>query len=470
MLFSGTNAVRSLVLAGAVTLHAINIFIATTILPSVVGEIGGLDYYAWSTTLFVTASILGSALSAQLIHHSGPRYAFAIAGAVFTIGTAICASAFSMPILLAGRFVQGFGGGFLFALAYAMIQLAFDKALWTRAMTLISAMFGMSTLIGPAVGGIFAELGVWRAAFWSVIPFAMLFVLLAVSVLPKHGRDGSLPPPVPAIQLMLLACAVLAVSAGSIEQDFRWNFAGIAVAVALTVTLIAVENRAKRHVLPSGTFQTLTPLCLLYSMMSLLSIAVVCSEIFLPLFLQVLHQLSPLVAGYLTALMSVGWTTGSVISSGTGGRGIRLAMLAAPILALAGMILLALLIPAESGGSALFLVPICLAFSGIGLGVGLAWPHLLTRVLLFAPPDERNIASASLTTVQMFATALGAALAGMVANLAGLTDPGGIGGTVDAARWLYGLFALVPALCIWVAIRVSRLRPHHAVQDSQHTP
>jgi len=79
VLFSGKNGIRSVALAGGVGLHAINVYVATTILPSVVKDIGGLDYYAWNTTLFVVASILGSALSARLLQASGPRGAYTIA-------------------------------------------------------------------------------------------------------------------------------------------------------------------------------------------------------------------------------------------------------------------------------------------------------------------------------------------------------------------------------------------------------
>lgn len=111
-LLSGWNGVRSLALAGGVVLHAINVYIATTILPSVVSDIGGIDYYAWNTTLFVAASILGSALSARLLTSAGPRSAYVIASLVFAIGTFICASAPSMPVMLAGRLIQGLGGGF----------------------------------------------------------------------------------------------------------------------------------------------------------------------------------------------------------------------------------------------------------------------------------------------------------------------------------------------------------------------
>lgn len=91
--------------------------------------------------------------------------------------------------------------------------------------------------------------------------------------------------------------------------------------------------------------------------------------------------------------------------------------------------------------------------------MGLAWPHLLTRVFQAAPAGEQDLTSASITTVQLFATALGAALAGMVANLAGLTEPGGIAGTMSAAGWLFGVFALAPVIGVFTALRVIRLRP-----------
>ena len=92
-------------------------------------------------------------------------------------------------------------------------------------------------------------------------------------------------------------------------------------------------------------------------------------------------------------------------------------------------------------------------WSCVGFGIGIGWPHLLTRVLKAVGPEEQDIASASLTTLQLFATALGAALAGMIANLAGLAEPGGTTGTSQAAHWLFGSFALMPALAIVMAKR-----------------
>ncbi len=458
-LLAGRNGVRSLALAGGVALHAINVYLATTILPSVVKDIGGLDYYAWNTTLFVVASIIGSALSARLLQTAGPRGAYAIAASIFGLGTIFCALAPSMPIMLIGRFVQGFGGGFLFALSYAMIRLVFVEALWPRAMALISGMWGVATLVGPAVGGIFAELGEWRAAFWTIVPIIALFAFLAFSVLPKKSPDRNERSALPFAQIVLLTLAVLAVSIGSIKPDAVWNAVGVGVALLLLVILMATERGAKQRLLPRGSFSLTAALGLVFLTMALLAVTVTASEIFVPLFLQVLHNQQPLIAGYLAAAMAAGWTLGSIGSSGTEAHKVRRVIVAAPIIALIGMIVLAVLVPLPSSGVWKALLPICIALLIVGVGVGVGWPHLLTRVLQVAPQDEQDLASASITTVQLFATALGAALAGMVANMAGLTHPGGVEGTSKAAVWLFAVFAVAPALALVSASRISHSRP-----------
>ena len=180
-LLRGRNGLRSIALAGGVALHAINIYVVTTILPTIIREIGGLAYYAWNTTLFVAASIVGSALSAKLIDRLGPRLAYLLALAVFSAGAIGCALAPSMPALLLGRTVQGLGGGVLFALSYALIRVVFDARLWPRAMALVSGMWGVATLGGPAIGGVFAQSGHWRPAFWVLVPVALLLALIVAS-------------------------------------------------------------------------------------------------------------------------------------------------------------------------------------------------------------------------------------------------------------------------------------------------
>lgn len=454
VLLSGANAVRSLALAGGVALHAINVYIATTILPSVVRDIGGLDLYAWNTTVFVVASILGSALASNLLKQAGPRGAYAVAAGTFAVGSLICAASPSMSMLLVGRLVQGLGGGFLFALAYAMIRLVFDERLWPRAMALVSGMWGVATLVGPAIGGLFAEFGVWRAAFWSLAPASVFFAVLAMLVLPKSHIRADRRMAVPIVQLVVLVVAVLAISAGSASSSLIWNIAGGTVAAIFIVLLVIAEGRSRSKLLPSGALVPSTEIFAVYVTMSLLAVPVTSGEIFLPLFLQVIHHQSALAAGYISAVMAAGWTLGSVLGSGSSLRKSRRLIVSGPLLQIIGMAVLTVLISQESLGNWSRLVPICAALAAIGLGVGLSWPHLLTRVLKLARPDEAELAGATITTVQLFATAMGAAFAGMIANAGGLVDPGGTAGTAHAALYLLGTFTVAPILCIITARRV----------------
>ncbi len=451
---------RSIALAGGVALHAINVYIATTILPSVVADIGGLDYYAWNTTLFVVASIVGSALAARAMGWVGPRAVYMSAGLVFAAGTLLCATAPAMSSMLAGRVIQGFGGGLLFALSYALIRLVFAETLWPRAMALVSGMWGVATLIGPAVGGIFAQVGAWRFAFWSLLPATGVFMVLALLVVPKRGDSASLDTGVPLKQLALLSAAVLALSISSIRPALVWNFVGIVAALSLTVLFVVVERKADCRLLPRQALEPSAPLAALYLSLGLLAVAVTASEIFVPLFLQVLHDQTPLIAGYLAALMAGGWTVASIASAGATGRQVRRSIGVSPVLAGIGMVALAALVPLRTSGSWISLAPMGLALFVVGFGVGLAWPHLLTRVLQVAPAEEQALASSSITTVQLFATASGAALAGVVANLSGLGEANGSIGTSQAAFWLFAAFAAAPMMAIVTCARVARDMRH----------
>jgi len=454
-LLSGVNLARSIALAGGVALHAINIYIATTVLPSVVKEIGGLELYAWNTTLFVVASILGSALTARLLAAAGSRGAYAVATAIFIAGSLVCALAPSMPVMLLGRALQGLGGGFLFALCYAMIYSVFDERLWPMAMALISGMWGVATLLGPAVGGVFAQMNAWRAAFGSLVPMTLVYVALVWLVLPARAQDARAGAGrLPLAQLLLLTLAVLAVSVGSMSPDPLWNIAGVALAAGSTLLLVRREFTSETRLFPKDALRLDSPLLALYLTIGLLVVGMT-SETFVPYFLQVLHAQTPLVSGYLAALMAAGWTVSEIWSSGWKHEGIRRAIASGPALVLAGMVALAFSAPLHSQGDGTVLAFICLGLALVGFGIGLGWPHLLTRILQVAPSGDQDTAATSITTVQLFATALGSALAGMLANLGGLNVPGGIEGTSRAAWWLFAVLAVAPLMAIGAAARVA---------------
>lgn len=451
-LFSGGNAMPMLVLAGGVTLYSVNMYIAITVMPSVVREIGGLDFYAWTMTLFVVGSILGAALAANLLRQWGPRGAYFIASVLFAAGTLTCAMAPTMSVMLIGRTLQGLGGGFLYALAYALTRIVLPERVWGRAIGLISAVFGIATLIGPAIGGIFADGGSWRTAFWSLMPFAVGFALLALFAFPRRSSDRNERAPVPVLQLILLTLAVLAVSAGGLSSETQWAAAGLIGALVLIVLIARTDAIASARLLPRRSFRFSSALAPLYLSVALLMLSMQ-PEIYVPYMLQQLHGQTPLWAGYLAAMMSMGWTLGSLLSSRrqSGGKGM---LTIGPALTFIGLVILAICLPVQGNGSWMWLGPICLALVLVGLGIGIAWPNLVTEVYRSAPADEQDLATGGMTTVQLFAIAMGTALAGMISNTAGIGTPGGVEGAASAAFWVCALFALAPAIGVLVAAHI----------------
>src|SRR5271156_1741848 len=135
-LLRGENAARSAVIGGGMIIHAISTFIVVTILPSVVRDIGGLRFFAWSTTLYVLGSLLGGALCSRLLGRAGGRGRDPRRLPGLALGTRGCALGPSMPVLLIGRLIQGVGAGTLSALSFSMVRTLFDEALWSRALSL----------------------------------------------------------------------------------------------------------------------------------------------------------------------------------------------------------------------------------------------------------------------------------------------------------------------------------------------
>ncbi|WP_045973225.1 MFS transporter [Xenorhabdus doucetiae] len=456
-LFSSENAPSAIALSLGVGLMAVNTLIAITILPSVVNDIGGLNLYAWNTTLFVVASIMGSILSARLLSASGARNAYLVAALVFFIGSLLCTLASTMEVMLIGRTIQGLGGGFLFALSYLMINLVFVQSLWPRAMALVSGMWGVATLIGPAIGGIFAEMNAWRYAFGIMLPIILCYAVFTYRILPKTEAQNKTKTALPFVQLILLSAAVLAVSAGSLSQDIRLNITGIVVAVILVALLVIHERRTSTRLLPKNALSLRSPHLVLFATIALLVIGL-SGDVFVPYFLQMLHGQSPLASGYMVAAAAVGWTVGEMLSASWQGAKMRFAIVSGPVFMLVGMLLLLALLPSQSAGEWQIIVPVILGLGLFGFGVGFGWPHLLTRILQVSSDEDKSIAGSSITTVQLFATAFGSALGGMTVNLFGFYQPGGITGAASSSHWLFLLFSIAPILALFTAFRAAKIK------------
>ncbi|WP_019218773.1 MFS transporter [Bartonella florencae] len=451
----GKNGILFLTFTGGVVLHATNVYIVITILPSLISELSGEFYYSWVATVFIIASLLGTSLATKILGKIGARKAYIISGLIFAVGTFICSFASTMPLFLIGRFVQGFGSGSLLSLSYSMIRIVFHPSVWSYALSTISGMWGISTLLGPAIGGISIYYGVWRASFWGIGALALVFSLIAFQVLPKENKNYISTSPLPLAQLFILSLLLFIISVGGAMDTTITKICGLVIGLSLLFILAKVESSTLSRMLPRNSFSFFSEFFPVYALILIMTIAVYSIELYLPLFLQELHGQSPLIAGYIASLMSLGWTCGSLSSAGVSIKKVRRFIIYSPILNIWGISILLWLIPTESSTFKHIFI-ICVSLFAIGMSAGLAWPHLLKRILQCANDEDALRASESLTSVQLFSAALSAALAGTITNLAGLFDPGGIVGMILAAKTLLGaLIFLLFYFGIPFALRVS---------------
>lgn len=454
--FAEGRALAAIVFASGVGLQAMETFIVSTLLPSVVRDIGGLELFAWNTTVFIVASIMATIFAAVRPFNLGPRGSYVLAAFGFGLGSLVCGLAPSMEIMLLGRAIQGFGAGLLTAMSYTMIRLVFPEALWGRAFALISSVWGVSTVIGPAIGGVFGLFDAWRWAFWLIVPLAALLGVLAFRIIPATSDErGMTRFPIP--QILLLIGAVLAVSVASVLTEGALLPALlVGLAVLAIIALGVIDRHRETRLLPTGAFSWRSPLAALFAAMLLINMAIIC-DMFVPLFVQNLHGQSPLVAGYMIALVAVGWSSGSVATSSWTGARSRTVLVLGPILQVAAILGLALFLGRDNTtGQWLPLLPVAVALLLLGLGIGISWPQISVRLLRSAPRGEGDLTSASIPMVQNFAAGLGAATAGVIVNAAGLAASQTVETTIAASNWLFGLFVLVPLVTIPIALGIVR--------------
>ena len=214
-------------LAGGVGLYATNEFLTISLLPSTVADIGGQRFYAWVIAVYLVGSVVAATAVNPLLIRFGPRASYLLTLAVFGVGTVGCALAPNMELLLVARTVQGAAGGMLAGLGYAVINAALPNWLWTRASALVSAMWGVSVIVGPAMGGIFAQFGIWRWAFGSLaIMTAAMAALVPAHCPPGNtvSRSRGTIPRIPLWSLLLLGVAALAISVAGVQRAARCDF------------------------------------------------------------------------------------------------------------------------------------------------------------------------------------------------------------------------------------------------------
>ena len=435
---------RFALLCLGIWLNAADALVTATIMPSVAADIGGYAYFGWAVAVFMLGAIVAGASAGHLSNRWGLRRAMVAGALAYAVGCGLSAAAPGVLPFLVGRLLQGIGAGWIVGLCYVAISVVFPQALWARLFAAISGVWGVASLLGPLVGGLFAGAGLWRGAFWLFAIQGLAFAAIAARLLPPAA--SSVAYRLAVRQLAVLSLAVLSIAAGGLVHSTILAAVLVVGGLALLALVVRLDAKLEPRLLPRSASRLGSIAGSAYFVIFALAASAVVFTVYGAALLQALYGLSPLVAGYALAAEAVGWTLCSLAVGGLPprlqGRSIRIGVTLIPL----ALIALALVFP-------LRLLPlVILAAVVLGAGFGASWSFMTRKLLASLPEDERAIGSSAAPAVQLTGNAAGAAAAGALGNGLGLS--GGIDAfhAASSAGWLFGAFVPLAGLA-WLAAK-----------------
>jgi len=438
------------VLLGGILLHSMNVLMLATVLPTIVGELGGASLMSLPSTAFLASSIIAATCAGLVTATFGARNTYCTGAAIFSAGAVLISFAPEMGWVIAGRFVQGFGGGLIAGVAYVLVRSTFPEAAWARAISLLSGMWSVAILVGPLAGGVFARYGHWRGSFVAVAAIAVVLSLGAFCWLPSTRPVAGVRRGFPGARLIFICAAITSASLAAVTALPLAKAALIALAVMLLAVMLRLDRKARSPLLPSDAFSFATQTGMGMWLIMLIAVAYSPLQIFIPIFLQSLHGLDPLSAGYGVASASLGWTAAAVLAASAPDRWRSRFILMGPATMMVSLVAAGLL--ADS-----FVPLYYLAILGIGLGIGISWAFVAQRIMSGARQGDEAVAASSVPTMQQMGFALGAALSGLVANAAGFAVQLPHEAMAHVAFVVPVFFALSAAIGCAAALRLNAL-------------
>jgi MFS family permease len=377
-----------------------------TVMPLVARDLGGLRLYGWAFSAFTLSSVVGIVAAGRAADRRGPAVPFITGLLLFCSGLAVAGLAVSMPMLVAGRALQGVGAGVVPAVAYAAIGRNLPPALRPRMIAVISTAWIAPGLAGPAIAAAVAHAFGWRWVFLGLLPVVAIAGSIAVPSLVRLGRPGTSE----GSEHSVVDAVRTSAGTGMILAGLTLGF-GLRTLV-LTVPLVAlgflVALPAVRRLVPPGTLTGRRGLPAAVLSRGLLTFTFFGADSFVTLSITTVRHSSPLVAGLAVTGATVAWTGGAWTQARLGDswqarRLIRTGLMVI-VLGIAGMALvLRPDVPVAEG---------IVAWTVAGFGMGLANSPIMLLVLGQAPAGREGRASASVNLADVLGTATGIGVGG----------------------------------------------------------
>ena len=303
--FDSQHVLLTLGLVLTVAAVAFETLAIATVLPAVVEELGGLHLYGWAFSAFLLTQLVAIVIAGLVADQRGPGLPFAVGVVLFAAGLLVGGFAPSMQVLIAGRALQGLGGGAISAIAYVGIGRGYPEEARPRMLALLSTAWVVPGLVGPALSGVIAEGFGWRAVFLALAPLPLLTGLLAFPQL--RGMPAGTPSP--DARARTIGALVLAGGAGLFLAGL--GNGQLVPALAMVVVGLVLLVPALRRLLPPGTLRAAPGLPATIASMGLLNLAFFGVDVFVPLTLVEVRGSTVAVAGIALTAATMAWSGGA---------------------------------------------------------------------------------------------------------------------------------------------------------------
>jgi len=433
-------------------LVAIDATVLATAVPSIVGELGGFHLFPWLFSAYLLGQAVTTPIFAKLSDVFGRKPVLLLGIAMFLLGSILCAAAWNMLALIVFRAIQGIGAGAVQPTAMTIVGDIYTLAERARVQGYLASVWAISSVVGPMLGGIFSQLGIWRGVFLINIPLC----LVAGWMFNRHFHERITPRQrsVDSLGALLLGLAmtslVLAVLGGG--QTWAWDSApsigSFAAGALLLAIFVAVERRAPEPILPLWVFSRRL-LCVTTIVGFGVGAILMGLTSYVPTYLEGSLRVRPIVAGLALAALTIGWPATAAIAGRLYLRwGFKRTAMAGAALVITGAAVLAAM--AHSPNVA-FVATVCFV---IGAGMGLLAVPTLIAAQSSVDWNERGVVTGNNMFARSLGSAVGVAVFGAIANsIFGRGDIHSIGpAAIQAGSAAVFLGVLVVAAATTIAV------------------
>ena len=427
-----------------VFLAAFESLAVTTIMPLVSRELDGAALYALAFAGPLATGVIGMVAAGNWSDRRGPTAPLYTSVALFVLGLLIAGTSTSMPVLVAGRLVQGLGGGALTVSLYVLVARIYPGALHPKIFAAFSAAWVVPSLVGPFAAGIVAQVFSWHWVFLGVVGLVIPALLMIAPVLRGLDSNPAATPATPwaAGRLGWAALAAAAVLGLNLSAGVR--VPGIpAASAALAVAAVGVALLAVRPLVPRGTLTARRGLPSVILTRGLASAGFFGAEVYLPYLLIEQYAFSPTFAGLTLTAGALSWAGASAVQGRLGARLPHRRAVSIGALMVLGAVVLALATAALNWPAAVAIA----GWISAGGGMGLLYPRLSVMTLALSTKENEGFNSSAMSIADSLGGALALATTGLV--FAAFTT------TAGSFAGVFGLAAVLAAAAAAVAPRVT---------------